>query len=725
MKGNILTGSFTLPGESGAEELTLDLAKKWGADTIRDSDGTELSDRILNAGYNIYSTICIIRCVNDWAKKHPTMLQQNFLMSFPKTATSSTLKIQLLDGYSKQQFKVNFDNDPKEYWQVFDRTSDEELSCEKWSYSKENETVTILDTEEFHSYTVNFLSYRTWEEISMYNHITNDWGDKEHLMAVEPRFPEVRKCLLEWLDNWCKTHPHTDVVRFTSLFYNFTWIWGDSDNLRDLYVDWASYDFSVNAQALKEFEKKYGYKLCSEDFINHNMHNSTHNPPTKKYLDWIDFTSKFVAEFGKECVDLVHKYGKKAYVFYDDSWIGVEPYGKHFSSIGFDGIIKCVFNAFEVRLCADIDTVKTHEIRLHPYLFPTGLGGLPTFSDGGNPKLDAQVYWGNVRRGLLRKCVDRIGLGGYLTLTIPFPDFQDYIKDLSAEFRMIKQLHATESPMTYPIKVAIATAWGALRSWSCSGHKHEHPSLDLINVIEALAGLPVSVSFISLDEIAESGINNDINVIINAGSEGSAWSGGIYWNNPKTISNIKKFIYNGGAFIGINEPSFYKKGTTNLQLAEVIGVDIEDGSRICVGKFNAGSNAHFITNGLTEVNIPSNKRSYVYSSDATVLLSEDNHPVLMVNQYGLGRSVYFSGFDYTPTNARLLLKSILWSTKNEHNADALISDNKNIDIAIFKDQRVFVAANSTNEKQFTKFSPPGGKSFDIALESYELKFFDF
>ena len=35
-------GSFTLPGEAGYEDLTLRMAKKWGADVIRDSDGTVL-----------------------------------------------------------------------------------------------------------------------------------------------------------------------------------------------------------------------------------------------------------------------------------------------------------------------------------------------------------------------------------------------------------------------------------------------------------------------------------------------------------------------------------------------------------------------------------------------------------------------------------------------------------------------------------------------------------
>lgn len=40
------TGGFTLPGEAGYEDLTLELAKKWGADVIRDSDGTQLSEKI-------------------------------------------------------------------------------------------------------------------------------------------------------------------------------------------------------------------------------------------------------------------------------------------------------------------------------------------------------------------------------------------------------------------------------------------------------------------------------------------------------------------------------------------------------------------------------------------------------------------------------------------------------------------------------------------------------
>ena len=370
-------GGFTLPGESGYEKLTLEMAEKWGADVIRDSDGTELSPEIINAGYGIYSTICIIRDHNEWAKQNTDKLQQSFLMTNPVVAESNSVKIDLMKDFFNEQFKINESDESKAYWQVFDRTANEEVK--DWTY--ENGVVTVNGVTPWHKYTVNFLAYRIWEEISMYNHTTNNW-DKEHLMQIDPRYPETQQYMLDWMKNWCETHPATTVVRFTSMFYNFVWIWGSNERNRDLFSDWASYDFTVSPLALKEFEKKYGYALTSEDFINKGELHATHMTCDKKKLDWMEFINDFVVDFGKKLVDLVHTYGKKAYVFYDDSWVGVEPWGKRFKDFGFDGLIKCVFNGFEARLCAGVDAVETHEIRLHPYLFPVGLGGAPTFYGG-------------------------------------------------------------------------------------------------------------------------------------------------------------------------------------------------------------------------------------------------------------------------------------------------------------------------------------------------------
>ena len=171
-----LKGGFTLPGEAGYENLTLKMAEKWGADVIRDSDGTELSPEILDAGYGIYSTICIIRDHNEWAKKNKDKLQQTFLMTHPMVAKEENLVIGLMEDFFAEQFSVNDAPEAMEYWQVYDRTTDREIPASKWEYHSENQTVEVHDIIPFHTYTVSFLAYRIWEEISMYNHITNNWN---------------------------------------------------------------------------------------------------------------------------------------------------------------------------------------------------------------------------------------------------------------------------------------------------------------------------------------------------------------------------------------------------------------------------------------------------------------------------------------------------------------------------------------------------------------------
>ncbi|MBM6718022.1 D-galactosyl-beta-1-4-L-rhamnose phosphorylase, partial [Gemmiger formicilis] len=168
--------------------------------------------------------------------------------------------------------------------------------------------------------------------------------------------------------------------------------------------------------------------------------------------------------------------------------------------IGFDGIIKCVFSGYEARMCAGVPA-KVHELRLHPYLFPVGLGGAPTFAPGGNPTRDAKEYWNHVRRALLRAKIDRIGLGGYLHLLEDFPDFVQYIADLADEFREVRDLHTEGEVYTLPLTVAVLHSWGSLRPWTLSGHFHETYMHDLIHINEALSGLPVHTRFLSFADV--------------------------------------------------------------------------------------------------------------------------------------------------------------------------------------------------------------------------------
>lgn len=687
-------GGFTLPGEAGYEELTLKLAEKWGADVIRDSDGTELSREILEAGYGIYSTICIIRDHNDWAKQNMDKLQQTFLVTQPGTAVGERISFRITEDFFDGQFQVNDTENAMKYWQVYDRTCNEEVPRKKWDYDREEKMVHVRGITPWHKYTVSFLAYRIWEEISMYNHTTNGW-DKEHLMQIDPRYPQTQEYMLCWLKDWCEAHPDTTVVRFTSMFYNFVWMWGSSERNRHLFTDWASYDFTVSPLALDDFQKKFGYALTAEDFINQGKFHVTHMPGNKKKADWMKFINDFVIEFGKKLVNIVHDYGKEAYVFYDDSWVGNEPYGKNFGKFGFDGIIKAVFSGFESRLCSGVG-VKTHELRLHPYLFPTGVDGSPSFLDDGDPKAEAQKYWKDVRRAILRQPVDRIGLGGYLHLVERKPEFAEYIEELAEDFRKIRDLHKAGAPRNLKPRAAVLHYWGSLRSWTLSGHFHETYMHDLIHINESLSGLPFDVRFISFEDI-RSGVLEDIDVIINAGAAGTAWSGGDVWKDDEVVERLTKWVYDGGTFLGVNEPSAVEGYDTYFRMAHVLGVDKDTGAKVCHGKwtFTVEQIPGLIPEGA---DIKALDGLYLTDGKAGVLLEEEGNPLLTVHSFGRGCGIYLSSYRISPANTRMLQNLILYGSGEKLDQDGVTS-NLNTECAYFPDEHALVVINNTDTEQ--------------------------
>lgn len=689
-------GSFTLPGEAGYEKLTLQLAEKWGADVIRDSDGTVLSDEITKAGYGIYSTICIIRDHNEWAKQNQDKLQQTFLMTHPVTADSERLEISLMADFFAEQFKINDGAESMKYWQVYDRTTDTLVDASKWRYDKEKQTVILKLITPWHNYTVSFLAYRIWEEISMYNHTTNNW-DKEHLMQIDPVYPETQAYMLDWMTNWCETHPDTTVVRFTSMFYNFVWIWGSSERNRQLYSDWASYDFTVSPKMLDDFAAKYGYSMTAEDFVNQGKLHVTHMPCDQKKKDWIDFVNRFVIDFGRQLIDLVHKYGKKAYVFYDDSWVGIEPYKPTFKEFGFDGLIKCVFSGYEARLCSGVD-VGTHELRLHPYLFPVGLGGAPTFMEGGNPTLDAKKYWNSVRRALLRCPIDRIGLGGYLHLVEDFPDFVEYIAKIADEFRSLKELHHAGKPYHCKTRVAVLHFWGSMRSWSLSGHFHETYMHDLIHINEALSGLPLEVSFINFEDV-KNGALEHVDVVINAGMAGSAWSGGDAWKDEAVIEKLTRWVYEGGAFIGVGEPSAVAGYDSYFRMAHVLGVDEDTVDRVCHGKWSFAVDEAAADQVIPEgASIPEGVKCHLTDGKASVLAEHNGNPLLVRNLFGKGQGIYLSKFNVNNANTKLLLNLIL-DARGEAVDGLYLTDNVEMECAFYPESRTLIVINNAETAQ--------------------------
>jgi beta-D-galactosyl-(1->4)-L-rhamnose phosphorylase len=719
-------GGFTLPGEAGYEQLTMDLAQQWGADAIRDSDGTVLSDKITEAGFDIYSTLCLVRIDNQWAKANPDKIQQNYLMSQPVVAKGDSVTIDLLDGFFREQFSVNAHDDPKQWWQVFDRTTGEEVPAQAWRFDAGKGTVAVLHTKKWHKYTVNFLAYRIWEDISMYNHITNDWGDREHLMPIDPIYPETQALILEYLQQWLDSHLRTKVVRFTSMFYNFAWFWGDSPDLRFRYVDWGSCETTVSPYALSQFAAARGYALTSEDFVNKGAYCSSHNVPSERLLDWMDFMNEFVVSFGKQCIDKIHAAGKHAYMFYDDHIVGTEPYGDRFKDFGFDGLIKCVFNAFEARLCAGAKGVKTKELRLHPYLFPTGLRGEPTFTEGGDPAQDAKRFWVNIRRGLLREPVDRIGLGGYLHLVEKFPDFVEAVKQITEEFRTIRHLHENDRPYTAPVKAAVLTAWGKLRSWVYVGHFIH--GMELYEVTESLAGLPVNVEFISYDDIVNKGIPDDVHVILNAGRLDTAWCGGKHWENEKVIEILSSWVADGGGFIGIGEPSACLHSSQYFQLSEVLGVDRQTSQNFGNPRRQytlAGAKHFILEDAAGTIDFGDDIDDiYIIGKDTQVLVDNHNSPQITTHPFGRGRAIYLSGFKFTAENSRLLHRALFWAAGKESLFGPWTCSNILTDCVWFENSQKMVVINSSDNREETNVSGSDGAGITVRIEPYSMKVMD-
>ena len=706
-------GGFTLPGESGYEKLTLELAEKWGADVIRDSDGTKLSPEITQAGYRIYSTICIIREHNAFALAHPDTQQQTFLCSDAALATEDTLVIDPLAGYFTEQFQLNDSPEALAYWQVWDRTENALLPRESWTYSQGR--VTVRGCKPYHRYTVSFLCWRVWEEINMYNHTTNHW-QSEHLRQLDPRHPLAWQFLTDWLEKWCADNPQTSVVRLTSLFYNFVWIFGSDMRRRTRFVDWASYDFTVSPAALAAFEKEYGYALTAEDFIQGGRLQATHRPPTAHKRDYMDFIQRFVADKARVLVDIIHRHGKQAYVFYDDSWVGMEPWGKYFTSVGFDGLIKCVFSGFECRLCAGVD-VPVHELRFHPYLFPVGLGGLPTFAEGGHPEKDAFDYWLHVRRALARQCVDRIGLGGYLHLTVGQPAFVDAIALMADQFRALRELHAHGAPAQLSIRVAVLHTWGRLRSWTLSGHFHETDANVLIHINEALSGLPVEVKFIDFEEV-RGGDLKDCDVLINAGRAGDAWSGGDVWQDAALVSEITRFVHEGGSLIGVGEPSAVQDGGSRLALSPILGVDIDDGRYACHAPWEyTVEEAPF---ALCRDALAARPGVRLTDPDTRVLAEAEGVPQLTLRAFGKGQAAYLSGFTYSPAAARMLLELLLHLTGRDGGEAGLCQDPR-AEAAYFPADGTLVVMNNSEETLSTAVRCPAG-TVNADLKPLEMRF---
>lgn len=709
-------GRITLPSEENFYDETLELIDRLGVDVLRDSDGTKLPDELKDLeGISVYTKYLTARGFNDFALKNFKEITRFYLMSEFVTAYSDKTEIEFAKEYFDQQVKPDYDHDPKEWWEVIDRTTGKVVDPKDWEIDQER-NVAIINTIPFHEYTVSFLAYCIWDPVHMYNFITNDWPeDTPHAIPLDVRYDSSADYMEKYLDEFLANNLKTDVIRFTTFFYQFSLIFNKHG--LEKHVDWFGYTNSVSPKAFKEFEEEYGYKLRPEDIVDEGYYNSTYRVPSKTFKDYIEFTSKKVRARAKRLVDIVHKHNRKAIMFLGDQYIGIEPWSKGFEDIGLDGVVGSVGDGLTLRLISSIETPMT-EGRFLPYFFPD------TFYEGNDPTIEGKDNWVKARRALVREPLDRIGYGGYMSLAYKFPKFIDYIEKVAQEFRDIHDI-VSQGKALSSAKVAILNHWGSRRKWgpwTVAHGKWYKLAYSYQGILEALSGMDMDVVFIDFQDV-KNGLDKNIDVIINAGDAYTAFSGGQAFLDEEVVSTIREFVYQGGGFIGVGEPSAIQKDGRYFQLADVLGVDKEIGFSLSNNKyFEDEVESHFITEDLEEdLDFGEGKQNIYSISENTQILKFDNNQVHMAtNDFGKGRSFYITGLPYSTQNTRLLKRAIHYVAHKEDDLKKYYADDLRVEVAAFPNLKKYAVINNSLDPVTTKVYDKEGKARQVEIDGADL-----
>ncbi|MDD3796549.1 MAG: 1,3-beta-galactosyl-N-acetylhexosamine phosphorylase [Lachnospiraceae bacterium] len=721
MEENRMTGRVTIPTDVDVVSETKELISRWGADAVRDCDGTDYPEELKRIDTKVYSTYYTTRKDNAWAKAHPEEVQQCYIMTGFHTAVEDTLSIPLMKGISPELMQANTRDDIRRWWEVMDRTAGKVVPVSQWEYEDGDGTVRIHPAEPFHEYTVSFLAYLIWDPVHMYNAVINDWKDVEHQITFDVRQPKTHEYSLKRLRTFIEEHPYLSVIRYTTFFHQFTLVFDELK--REKYVDWYGYSASVSPYILDQFEREMGYPFRPEYIIDQGYYNNQYRVPSREFQDFQAFQRREVAKIVREMVDITHEYGKEAMMFLGDHWIGTEPFMEEFQTMGLDAVVGSVGNGSTLRLISDIPGVNYTEGRLLPYFFPD------TFHPGGDPVKEAKENWVTARRAILRKPIDRIGYGGYLKLACQFPDFLDYVEQVCDEFRLLYENIKGTTPYCAG-RVAVLNCWGRMRSWGCHMVHHalyQKQNYSYAGIIEALSGAPFEVQFISFEDIkADPHLLETLDVIINVGDADTAHTGGSWWEDPTVSAAIRKFVWNGGGFIGVGEPSGHQYQGHFLQLADLLGVEKETGFTLNYDKYNWDEKEnHFILEDVADaVDFGEGKKNIYAYAGTDILVQRDREVQLAANEFGEGRSVYISGLPYSFENTRLLYRSILWSAHREEKLQQWFSGNIHVEVHAYVKNGKYCVVNNTYEPQDTIVYRGDGSSFEKHLEANEIVWYE-
>ena len=670
---SILTGSAR---PVNAEDMTV--LRELGIDTVTVRSREE-HDALEREGFKTMVTPAPVRFTAKWVEDKPQFRQHRYLLSDPVIAKGAAVSMDPLLGFAHEQYDIDPAGDPASYWRVLDETAGAVVSAERWRFEEQTGQVCITGATAGHAYRVAVLVQA--RNLPFFQR----FGD--------PLYPQCMGAILRRLEAHLDDRPGIDVYRPTSLFYPFPkidkWI-GEGAARRTLsWHNFYGYQWGTSPVAQKLFEKQTGISFDPLWMVDGGRYGDVNYPPRREYLAWMRFQQQNVNRCTRQVVDVAHKHGAAVRVFWGDHWMGMEPYGDFFQETGCDQIVKACKSAVVVRMTVDFEAAAKKVIRFSPWFHWGELFGRD------HPIGFMSRCWRDIKRGALFRVPDGLSWGGE-TNTIGFqqPGILARMREITEEFRVIHALTAGHEVFRHDLNLYVVNAWGAIRPWCGWLQVNESQQ-----ILAPLTDLPVNVRFISLAEIAESGVPGDAHVLLNAGEPYSSWSGGEHWADGRVRQAVEAFVRDGGGLIGIGAPSHWPDGAQTWQLAHVLGVDFADSTRegegdkgsfsrydsafLRKGPKPSGSASmkrvdatHWLTQDVPAESAPvlTKVRAKMVSDDVQLLCSGDGKtavpPIVAARGFGAGRALYLNGYSSAFDYGSVLRRGVFWSCGREALWDA-------------------------------------------------------
>ena len=155
-------------------------------------------------------------------------------------------------------------------------------------------------------------------------------------------------------------------------------------------------------------------------------------------------------------------------------------------------------------------------------------------------------------------------------------------------------------------------------------------------------------------------------MIINVGDGDTAHTGGGIWENPAISAAIREFVYNGGGFIGVGEPSGHQFQGITCQLADMLGVEKETGFTLNYDKYNWEEHPdHFILADTTKpVDFGEGKKNIFAYEDTEILVQREKEVQMAVHEFGKG-AVFISAVCLTALRTAVFCTAVFRGVPTE------------------------------------------------------------